>query len=90
MQQWFAHRVQRPGEKINHALVLGGDQGIGKDAIDRALKARCRYLELRRDIAAGGVGQSSTNFDNRWSCASLRAKTLAISTASPSTMAPRR
>lgn len=30
---WFAHRVQRPGEKVNHALVLGGAQGIGKDTI---------------------------------------------------------
>ncbi len=29
---WMAHRVQRPGEKINHALVLGGAQGIGKDS----------------------------------------------------------
>ena len=24
---WLAHRVQRPHEKINHALVLGGAQG---------------------------------------------------------------
>jgi hypothetical protein len=30
---FLAHRVQRPGEKINHALVLGGDQGIGKDTL---------------------------------------------------------
>jgi predicted RNase H-like HicB family nuclease len=30
---WLAHRVQRPGEKINHALVLGGQQGIGKDTL---------------------------------------------------------
>ena len=30
---WLAHRVQRPEEKINHALFLGGDQGIGKDTI---------------------------------------------------------
>lgn len=30
--QWLAHRVQRPQEKINHALVLGGAQGIGKDS----------------------------------------------------------
>jgi hypothetical protein len=30
---WFAHRVQRRGEKINHALVLGGAQGIGKDSL---------------------------------------------------------
>ena len=29
--KWLAHRVQRPFEKINHALVLGGAQGIGKD-----------------------------------------------------------
>jgi hypothetical protein len=26
--KWLAHRVQRPREKINHALVLGGQQGI--------------------------------------------------------------
>ena len=35
---WLAHRVQRPEEKINHALVLGGDQGIGKDAIIEPVK----------------------------------------------------
>ncbi len=29
--QWLAQRVQRPQEKINHALVLGGKPGIGKD-----------------------------------------------------------
>lgn len=28
---WFAHRVQRPGEKVNHGLVFIGDPGIGKD-----------------------------------------------------------
>jgi DNA polymerase I-like protein with 3'-5' exonuclease and polymerase domains len=31
--RWFAHRVQRPGEKINHGLVQGGAPGIGKDTI---------------------------------------------------------
>jgi hypothetical protein len=30
---WFAHCVQRPGDKINHALGLGGGPGIGKDTI---------------------------------------------------------
>jgi hypothetical protein len=30
---WLAHRVQRPHEKINHALVLGGKPGIGKDTL---------------------------------------------------------
>jgi hypothetical protein len=31
--RWLAQRVQRPGEKINHALVLGGRQGVGKDSL---------------------------------------------------------
>jgi hypothetical protein len=30
---WLAHRVQRPQDKINHAIVLGGAQGIGKDTL---------------------------------------------------------
>lgn len=33
IEQWLASRVQRPGVKINHALVLGGEQGIGKDSL---------------------------------------------------------
>src|SRR6516165_8130960 len=36
--RWLAHRVQRPQEKINHALVLGGLQGIGKDTILEPVK----------------------------------------------------
>jgi Family of unknown function (DUF5906) len=35
---WAAHRVQRPSEKINHALMLGGAQGIGKDTILEPVK----------------------------------------------------
>ena len=31
--RWFAHRIQRAGEKVNHGLVLGGMQGIGKDTL---------------------------------------------------------
>jgi hypothetical protein len=30
---WCASRVQNPSVKINHALVLGGDPGIGKDTL---------------------------------------------------------
>lgn len=37
--KWLAHRVQRPHEKINHALVLGGAQGIGKDTLLEPVKA---------------------------------------------------
>ena len=36
--QWLAHRVQHPEDKINHALVLGGLQGIGKDTILEPVK----------------------------------------------------
>jgi Bifunctional DNA primase/polymerase, N-terminal/Primase C terminal 2 (PriCT-2)/Family of unknown function (DUF5906) len=36
--RWLAHRVQRPQEKINHALVFGGSQGIGKDTIIEPVK----------------------------------------------------
>jgi hypothetical protein len=46
---WLAHRVQRPQEKINHALVLGGAQGIGdtllepvKHAIGAWISGACR------------------------------------------------
>ena len=30
---WLAHHRQHPGDKVNHALVLGGAQGIGKDSL---------------------------------------------------------
>jgi hypothetical protein len=36
--RWLAHRVQRPQEKINHGLVLGGAQGIGKDTLLEPVK----------------------------------------------------
>ena len=35
---WSAQRVQRPGEKLNHALVLGGVEGIGKDTLLEPLR----------------------------------------------------
>lgn len=38
IETWLAHRVQRPAEKINHALVMGGRQGIGKDTLLEPLR----------------------------------------------------
>jgi hypothetical protein len=35
---WCAHRVQEPQEKVNHALVLGGRPGIGKDTLLEPVK----------------------------------------------------
>jgi hypothetical protein len=36
--KWLAHRVQHPGIKINHALVLGGAPGVGKDSLLEPVK----------------------------------------------------
>lgn len=36
---WMAYMVQHPGERINHAIVVQGAQGIGKDSIFMALGA---------------------------------------------------
>lgn len=35
---FLAHMVQFPGERINHALVIQGKQGIGKDSIFLAME----------------------------------------------------
>src|SRR5262249_3443242 len=35
---WLAYRVQKPEIKINHALVMGGKPGIGKDTILEPVK----------------------------------------------------
>lgn len=40
---WFAFRVQHPGVKINHALVLGGSTRIGKDTIIEPLRHAVGY-----------------------------------------------
>jgi hypothetical protein len=34
---WMAFKVQYPGEKVNHAIVLAGASGIGKDTLLRPL-----------------------------------------------------
>jgi hypothetical protein len=36
--RFLAHRVQHPAVKANHALVLGGRQGIGKDTLLEPVK----------------------------------------------------
>jgi hypothetical protein len=36
--KWNGHRAQRPWEKINHGILLGGSQGIGKDTIEEPVK----------------------------------------------------
>jgi hypothetical protein len=36
--KWLAHRVQKPFDKINHCLLLGGGFGIGKDTMLEPVK----------------------------------------------------
>jgi Family of unknown function (DUF5906) len=38
IELWFAQRVQHPEVKINHAMVLGGPPGIGKDTLAEPVK----------------------------------------------------
>ena len=54
--RWLAHRVQRPQEKINHALVLGGAQGIGKDTLLEPVKHAVgpwNFSRSRRSTCSG-------------------------------------
>jgi hypothetical protein len=36
--RWLAQRIQQPSVKLNHALVLGGRHGIGKDTLLEPVK----------------------------------------------------
>jgi len=54
---WCAHRAQRPGEKVNHAIVLGSnDQGIGKDTLLEPVKravGHWNFIEVSPKQAMG-------------------------------------
>jgi hypothetical protein len=56
IDKWLVHRVQRPQEKINHALVLGGKLGIGKDSILEPVKEAVgpwNFVEVKPQQAMG-------------------------------------
>jgi hypothetical protein len=55
--RWLAHRVQHPGEKINHALVLGGAQGIGKDTILEPVKSAVGHWNFTEITPAALLGR---------------------------------
>jgi hypothetical protein len=44
---WFAYLLQNQDKKINHALIFGGAQGIGKDTIIHPLK---QYLTVNDNV----------------------------------------
>jgi hypothetical protein len=59
--RWLAHRVQRPEQKINHALVLGGAQGIGKDSLLEPVKHAVRPWNFH-DISPTHLLESFNSF----------------------------
>lgn len=38
MERWFAQRIQTPAVKVNHVIVAGGEQGVGKDTVLEPIK----------------------------------------------------
>jgi hypothetical protein len=54
---WLAHRVQRPQQKINHALVLGGAQGIGKDTLLEPVRHAVGPWNFREIIPSALLGR---------------------------------
>jgi hypothetical protein len=57
ISKWLTHRVQRPQEKINHGLVLGGPQGIGKDTLLEPVKYAVGPWNFREVIPANLLGR---------------------------------
>ena len=57
---WLAQRVQHPEIKINHALVLSGTPGIGKDTLLEPVKYTVGAVELPR-----GFPQAADRQDQR-------------------------
>jgi hypothetical protein len=55
--KWLARRVQRPWEKINHALVLGGKQGIGKDTLIEPVKRAVGPWNVHEILPAQMLGR---------------------------------
>ena len=58
---FFAHRVQKPAEKINHALVLAGSPGIGKYTLLEPLKHGVGPWNFK-EISPLNVSGANTDF----------------------------
>jgi hypothetical protein len=57
IERFLAHRIQRPAEKINHGLLLGGDQCIGKDTILEPVKRGVGAWNWQETTPKGMTGQ---------------------------------
>jgi hypothetical protein len=54
IERYLAFKVQNPGKKINHGLVVGGAQGIGKDTILVPIKTALGIWNWQ-DISPGAL-----------------------------------
>jgi hypothetical protein len=59
---WLASRVQFPGVKINHALVLGGAPKIGKDTLLEPIITAVGPWNFREITLTGLVGKNNEFF----------------------------
>jgi hypothetical protein len=59
--KWCAQRVQHPNVKINHALVLGGEPGIGKDTLLDPVKQAVGHWNFR-EIAPHNLLEPWTDY----------------------------
>jgi hypothetical protein len=55
--RWGAYRYQHPDIKINHALVLGGIQGVGKDTLLAPIRIALGHWNCRSLSPAQLMGQ---------------------------------
>jgi len=62
---WLAQRAQFPGVKINHALLMGGPPGIGKDTILAPVRRARRTGPTHLRFPAAPHDEASANYDNR-------------------------
>jgi hypothetical protein len=58
---WCAHRAQHPNIKINHALVFGGMQGIGKDTLLAPVRIAVGHWNCQ-SITPGQLAGNFTGF----------------------------
>lgn len=59
--KWLAHRCQHPATKINHALVLGGEQGVGKDSLLHPVFFACGFWNCQSVSPAQVLGRFNSH-----------------------------
>jgi len=60
--QFFAYNIQNPGARVRHALVIQGEQGIGKDSLVQAIELVIGEHNTKGDVT---LKQVESDF-NEW------------------------